>query len=347
MRHCRLSERSATCPTRSLRYPTAPRCGSPCGGRCTCRSIRRRTCSKTRSVCSWRRPTKAGAAGRTCTRSGPARSARRSWRGRASSRIWSIERAGAGVGQYVILGAGLDTFAQRRPEIASRLRMFEVDQPGPQAWKRQRLIELGYGVPEWLRLVPVDFEAGDDWWQRIAAAGFDAGAAGGRRFDRRQHVPDQGRERGDAAPGRGAGARLDAGDDVPAAAGARRSQACVPACSARSTARAPAARRSSASSRRPRCWRWRATPASRRPSTSRRTTLTERYFAGRTDGLRPPSNAEELLCRGDVSAALKSRPDVFVGAAVAERVEGARIAVDVVGGRHGGGQLVDARRRRP
>jgi methyltransferase (TIGR00027 family) len=85
------------------------------------------------------------------------------------------EQAGRGVGQYVILGAGLDTFAQRTPEIASRLRVFEVDQPGPQAWKRQRLVELGFGIPEWLRLVPVDFEAGDDWWQRLAAAGFDAG----------------------------------------------------------------------------------------------------------------------------------------------------------------------------
>src|SRR2546426_12727608 len=64
------------------------------------------------------------------------------------------EQAGHGVAQYVILGAGLDTFAQRRPEIASGLRVFEVDQPGPQAWKRQRLIELGFGIPEWLRLVP-------------------------------------------------------------------------------------------------------------------------------------------------------------------------------------------------
>src|SRR5207247_2678948 len=80
-----------------------------------------------------------------------------------------------GVAQYVILGAGLDTFAQRRPEIASRLRIFEVDRPGPQAWKRQRLIELGFGIPEWLRLVPVDFEAGGDWWQWLAAAGFDIG----------------------------------------------------------------------------------------------------------------------------------------------------------------------------
>jgi methyltransferase (TIGR00027 family) len=85
-----------------------------------------------------------------------------------------VEEAGRGVRQYVLLGAGLDTFAQRRPEIASGLRMFEVDQPGPQAWKRRRLVELGFGVPDCLRLVPVDFEAGGSWWERIAAAGFDA-----------------------------------------------------------------------------------------------------------------------------------------------------------------------------
>src|SRR5438445_9569351 len=85
-----------------------------------------------------------------------------------------VEQASHGVGQYVILGAGLDTFAQRKPEIACRLRVFEVDKPGPQAWKRQRLLELGFGVPEWLRLVSVDFEGGDAWWQRLAAAGFDA-----------------------------------------------------------------------------------------------------------------------------------------------------------------------------
>lgn len=53
--------------------------------------------------------------------------------------------------------------------------MFEVDRPGPQAWKRERLAELGYGIPAWLRLVPVDFEAGEPWWDRLAAAGFDAG----------------------------------------------------------------------------------------------------------------------------------------------------------------------------
>ncbi len=84
-----------------------------------------------------------------------------------------VEQAGRGVDQYVLLGAGLDTFAQRRPEIASRLRVFEVDRPGAQAWKRRRLVELGYGLPEWLKLVSVDFEAGDAWVQRLAAAGFD------------------------------------------------------------------------------------------------------------------------------------------------------------------------------
>jgi len=85
-----------------------------------------------------------------------------------------IEQAARGVTQYVILGAGLDTFAQRRADIASRLRVFEVDQPGPQAWKRQRLEELGFGVPDWLRLVPVDFEANASWLERIEASGFDA-----------------------------------------------------------------------------------------------------------------------------------------------------------------------------
>src|ERR1700704_5401996 len=85
------------------------------------------------------------------------------------------EQTARGVGQYVILGAGLDTFAQRLPELASRLLVFEIDQPGPQAWKRQRLVDLGLGIPSFLRLVPVDFEAGDAWWERLAASGFDSG----------------------------------------------------------------------------------------------------------------------------------------------------------------------------
>ncbi|NRR22896.1 class I SAM-dependent methyltransferase [Brevibacillus sp. MS2.2] len=84
------------------------------------------------------------------------------------------EQLGQGVTQYVILGAGLDTFAQRRPEIASRMRIFEVDQPGTQGWKKQRLSELGFDIPEWLRFVPVDFEAGGSWWEQLKTAGFDA-----------------------------------------------------------------------------------------------------------------------------------------------------------------------------
>ncbi len=82
------------------------------------------------------------------------------------------EQAERGVRQYVLLGAGLDTFAQRRPEIAVRMQVFEVDRPGAQTWKRARLTELGFGVPEWLRLVPVDFEA-EPWRQRLEEAGFD------------------------------------------------------------------------------------------------------------------------------------------------------------------------------
>jgi methyltransferase (TIGR00027 family) len=84
--------------------------------------------------------------------------------------------ADSGVDQYVLLGAGLDTFVERRPEYAGRLRVFEIDQPAPQAWKRRRLTELGYGVPDWLRLVPVDFEAGASWWDLLAEAGFSPAA---------------------------------------------------------------------------------------------------------------------------------------------------------------------------
>jgi methyltransferase (TIGR00027 family) len=83
------------------------------------------------------------------------------------------EQVAQDVTQYVLLGAGLDTFAQRRLQLASRMQIFEVDQPGPQAWKRRRLDELGLGVPPWLHLVPVDFET-EIWWERLVQAGFDA-----------------------------------------------------------------------------------------------------------------------------------------------------------------------------
>jgi methyltransferase (TIGR00027 family) len=84
------------------------------------------------------------------------------------------ESAARGVTQYVILGAGLDTFAQRRADLGGRVEVFEVDQPGTQEWKRQRLAELGYHIPGWLHLVPFDFEDGD-WLGQLAAAGLDPG----------------------------------------------------------------------------------------------------------------------------------------------------------------------------
>lgn len=84
----------------------------------------------------------------------------------------AIEQSEQGIDQYVILGAGLDTFAQRRPEIASKLQVFEIDQPDTQTWKRQRLIELGFGTPEWLHFVSVDFET-SSWWEQLITAGFD------------------------------------------------------------------------------------------------------------------------------------------------------------------------------
>jgi methyltransferase (TIGR00027 family) len=84
-----------------------------------------------------------------------------------------IKQSSQGASQYVILGAGLDTFAQRRPEIAATMQIFEVDQPRPQAWKRKRLVETSFGVPNWLRLVSVDFESNDSWMERLVDAGFN------------------------------------------------------------------------------------------------------------------------------------------------------------------------------
>lgn len=62
-----------------------------------------------------------------------------------------------GVRQYVILGAGMDTFAWRRPDLLARLEVFEVDHPATQAHKRQRLREAGLEVPAGLNFLPVDF----------------------------------------------------------------------------------------------------------------------------------------------------------------------------------------------
>ncbi len=85
-----------------------------------------------------------------------------------------IEQSKQGIGQYIILGTGLDTFAQRRPDIASKLQIYEIDQPDTLDWKELRLIELGFGVPDYLHFVPVDFET-SSWWKQLLNAGFDTG----------------------------------------------------------------------------------------------------------------------------------------------------------------------------
>ncbi len=63
-----------------------------------------------------------------------------------------------GVRQYVILGAGLDTFAYRNPFPGSRLHVFEVAHPSTQSWKRARLHEAEIAIPDSLTFAPVDFE---------------------------------------------------------------------------------------------------------------------------------------------------------------------------------------------
>jgi methyltransferase (TIGR00027 family) len=78
-----------------------------------------------------------------------------------------------GVNQYVLLGAGLDTFAEREPDLASSFSIYEIDDPATQAWKRDRLGALGYAMPEWLHFVPVDFEK-DSFWNKLLDAGFRA-----------------------------------------------------------------------------------------------------------------------------------------------------------------------------
>jgi methyltransferase (TIGR00027 family) len=205
-----------------------------------------------------------------------------------------VERAGRGVGQYVILGAGLDSFAQRRPEIASSLKVFEVDPPGPQAWKRRRLIELGFGVPEWLRLVPVDFEAGDAWWQRLAAAGFDSGqpaivaSTGVSMYLTKDAIAATLRQIAALAPGSMLAMTfllpLELADPEVrpglqlAEKGARASG--TPFISFFTPTEMLALAREA---------------GFREVQHVSAATLAQRYFAGRTDGFRPPNNSEELL----------------------------------------------------
>ncbi|HEY4238517.1 MAG TPA: class I SAM-dependent methyltransferase [Kofleriaceae bacterium] len=196
------------------------------------------------------------------------------------------------VSQYLILGAGLDTFAQRHPE--SPLQIFEIDQPGPQAWKRQRLSALGYGVPPNLHLVPVDFEAGDDWWSRLSASGFDAktptavASTGVSMYLTRAALESTLRQLASLAPGSVLAMSfmlpLELNDPEirpgveRAIAGAR--AAGTPMISFFTPAEVLDLARS--------C-------GFRDVSHVSADALAARYFSNRTDGLRPPSNSEELL----------------------------------------------------
>jgi methyltransferase (TIGR00027 family) len=85
----------------------------------------------------------------------------------------AVERAiAAGIRQYVILGAGLDSFAYRRRELVTHVRVFEVDQPGSQEWKRSRLDDLQVEIPPSLVFVSVDFER-ETLDAALRRAGFD------------------------------------------------------------------------------------------------------------------------------------------------------------------------------
>ncbi|MBV9357894.1 MAG: class I SAM-dependent methyltransferase, partial [Chloroflexi bacterium] len=205
-----------------------------------------------------------------------------------------VEQAARGLTQYVMLGAGLDSFAQRRPDVASTLTLFEVDQPGPQAWKRQRLVELGFGVPDWLRFVPVDFEAGASWRDELAVAGFDGtrpavvASTGVSMYLSREANVATLRQVAALAPGSTlamtflvplelADPEVRPGLEM-AARGARASGtpfiSFFPPAAMLTLAREAGFR-----------------DARHLAAVD----LTQRYFAGRSDGLRPPANAEELL----------------------------------------------------
>jgi methyltransferase (TIGR00027 family) len=78
-----------------------------------------------------------------------------------------------GVRQIVVLGAGLDTFALRNPHESQGVRVFEVDYPATQTWKRERLKQAGLAVPASLTFAPVDFER-QSLADGLAASGFQA-----------------------------------------------------------------------------------------------------------------------------------------------------------------------------
>jgi methyltransferase (TIGR00027 family) len=94
----------------------------------------------------------------------------------ARSRFAEDELADAiarGTRQYVVLGAGLDSFAYRNPY--PHLRVYEVDHPATQAWKKKRLAQTGIEIPASMTFAPVDFDR-ETFDDGLRAAGFDESA---------------------------------------------------------------------------------------------------------------------------------------------------------------------------
>lgn len=82
------------------------------------------------------------------------------------------EQIAKGVKQYVLLGAGLDSFAQRNTAISSQIDIYEIDQPDTLTWKEEKLIGNGYKIPNNLHFVPVNFET-SSWLNELTNNGFD------------------------------------------------------------------------------------------------------------------------------------------------------------------------------
>jgi O-methyltransferase involved in polyketide biosynthesis len=94
----------------------------------------------------------------------------------ARSRYVEEVLAGGTFAQYVILGAGLDSFAWRRPDALAKLRVFEVDHPATQAWKRDRAEVMALPRSDHHVFTPVDFER-ETFDAGLAAVGFDPSAS--------------------------------------------------------------------------------------------------------------------------------------------------------------------------
>jgi methyltransferase (TIGR00027 family) len=84
-----------------------------------------------------------------------------------------VKAMGRGVRQFVIAGAGLDSFAYRRRDLAPALQIFEVDHPDTQHQKRRRLEELQVTIPSHVTFVPIDFQAQTGLFTALDGTSFD------------------------------------------------------------------------------------------------------------------------------------------------------------------------------